>query len=179
MKPMTDTQKVMKAKKDDAKPTEEVDNSFYTLHTLEILTFAPIDVRTCQAEELEQRCVDYFELCIRNDMKPSIAGLALALGCARTSLFDYISGVKKIPLDNQKVLIKYNGVLNALIEDYMLNGKVNPVAGIFVAKNNFGYKDAQEFVVNNTVQEEATPEALMQEAQLLLDAEPKKANLEG
>ena len=60
----------------------------------------------------------------------------------------------------------------------MMNGKVNPVAGIFVAKNNFGYKDSQEFVVNNDVREEASPEALMQEAQLLLEGEPKKANFE-
>jgi hypothetical protein len=38
-------------------------------------------------------------------------------------------------------------VLEELWEDYMLNGKVNPVAGIFLGKNLFQYKDQQEYVV--------------------------------
>jgi hypothetical protein len=36
----------------------------------------------------------------------------------------------------------------------------------------------QEYVVNNTNQEETTPEGLIEEANLLLSAEPKKANEE-
>ena len=169
MKPMSDSEKVVKAMKYDKKSIEETDNSSYTLHNMELLAFPPIDVRVCSCETLEKRCVDYFEICIRNDMKPSVAGFALALGCARTSLLEYINGTKKIAGGNREILNKYNGLLNALIEDYMMNGKVNPVAGIFVAKNNFGYKDAQEFVLNNTVQDEQTPEALMEEAKLLLE----------
>ena len=31
--------------------------------------------------------------------------------------------------------------------DYMQNGKINPVAGIFLMKNNFGYTDEQKLVV--------------------------------
>jgi hypothetical protein len=37
--------------------------------------------------------------------------------------------------------------IEELWEDYMLNGKINPVAGIFLAKNNFGYRDSQEVVL--------------------------------
>jgi hypothetical protein len=29
----------------------------------------------------------------------------------------------------------------------MLNGKINPVSGIFLGKNNFQYVDKQDFVV--------------------------------
>ena len=29
----------------------------------------------------------------------------------------------------------------------MLNGKINPVSGIFLGKNNFSYVDKQDFVV--------------------------------
>jgi hypothetical protein len=32
-------------------------------------------------------------------------------------------------------------------EHYMMNGKINPVSGIFLGKNNFGYQDKQEYVV--------------------------------
>ena len=29
----------------------------------------------------------------------------------------------------------------------MQNGKITPVSGIFLGKNNFGYKDQQEYVL--------------------------------
>ena len=34
-----------------------------------------------------------------------------------------------------------------LWENYMQNGKINPVSGIFLGKNNFGYQDKQEMVL--------------------------------
>lgn len=34
-----------------------------------------------------------------------------------------------------------------MIEEYMQNGKINPVSGIFLMKNNFGYADKTEVVV--------------------------------
>ncbi len=32
------------------------------------------------------------------------------------------------------------------MEEYMLNGKINPVTGIFLLKNSFGYADRTEIV---------------------------------
>ena len=69
-------------------------------------------------------------------------------------------------------------MLNALMEDYVQNGKINPVPALFLLKNNFGYKDTQEFVVNNNVQEESSPESLIEEANLLLETDGKLANIE-
>ena len=38
----------------------------------------------------------------------------------------------------------------------MQNGKINPVSGIFLGKNNFGYQDKQEHVITpNTTEVEA------------------------
>jgi hypothetical protein len=37
--------------------------------------------------------------------------------------------------------------LETLWENYMHNGKINPVSGIFLAKNNFGYQDKVEHVL--------------------------------
>jgi hypothetical protein len=43
--------------------------------------------------------------------------------------------------------------MEELWETYMQNGKINPVSGIFLAKNNYGYSDKQEYVVTpNTPQ---------------------------
>ena len=39
------------------------------------------------------------------------------------------------------------GVLDAALEGYMQNSKVNPITGIYYGKNNFGYKDKTEVVV--------------------------------
>ena len=37
--------------------------------------------------------------------------------------------------------------MELLWEQLMLNGKTNPVSGIFMGKNNFGYQDKQEYVL--------------------------------
>ena len=46
----------------------------------------------------------------------------------------------------------------------MQNGKINPVAGIFLMKNNMGYQDKQEVVLtpNTQLGDSATPEELQQ-----------------
>ena len=144
------------------------DNVNFTLHNLDIVALKPIDARLCSEEQLQKRCFEYLEICLRNDMKPSLAGLALALNVSRQTLINYITGASQITKENEAVLRKFSTFLNALLEDYIQNGKMNPVSAIFIAKNNFGYKDAQEYIVNNQTQE-ASPESLIEEANLLLE----------
>ena len=151
-------------------PTElkNTDNVNFTLHNLDLMTLPPVNPKLASAEVLEKRCFEYLSICMRNNMKPSLAGLALTLDVSRTTLIDYITGSTQIPKDNEAVLRRFNGFLNALLEDYIQNGKINPVSAIFIAKNNFGYRDAQEYIVNNATQE-ASPESLIEEANLLLE----------
>ena len=144
------------------------DNVNFTLHNLDIVALKPIDARICSEEQLQKRCFEYLEICLRNDMKPSLAGLALALNVSRQTLMNYITEASQIPKENVAVLRKFSTFLNALLEDYIQNGKMNPVSAIFIAKNNFGYKDAQEYIVNNQTQE-ASAESLIEEANLLLE----------
>lgn len=180
MQQLTEEEKIDKVREKRSLPTgiTKSDNVNYTLHNLDLLTFAPIDCKIEREEIVETRCYDYFEQCMKNEMKPTLAGLALAIGVSRQCLLDYINGNTPIPKENREVLQRFNTLLNSLMEDYMMNGKVNPVTGLFLSKNNFGYKDTQEFVVNNAVQEESSPETLIEEANLLFDKEPKKANIE-
>ena len=37
-------------------------------------------------------------------------------------------------------------------ETYMNSGKVNPIAGIFLGKNNYGYQDKTEYVLTPNTQ---------------------------
>lgn len=146
---------------------KNTDNVNFTLHNLDLVSLPPINVKLVTPEVLQKRCFDYLSICMRNNMKPSLAGLALTLDVSRQTLIDYITGASQIPKDNEAVLRRFHAFLNALLEDYIQNGKMNPVSAIFIAKNNFGYKDAQEYIVNNATQE-ASPESLIEEANLLL-----------
>ena len=46
-----------------------------------------------------------------------------------------------------------------LWENYMQNGKVNPVAGIFLGKNNYGYQDTTEYVLTPNQQNDSDYDA--------------------
>jgi hypothetical protein len=65
-----------------------------------------------------------------------------------------------------------------MMEDYMQGGVVNPIPAIFLLKNNFGYKDTQDVVVNNKQDTALSEDKLMEEAKLLLEESPKLANIE-
>jgi hypothetical protein len=49
--------------------------------------------------------------------------------------------------DVSDTLKKTMQLLDLQMVDYMQNGQINPVSGIFLMKNNFGYADKQEVVV--------------------------------
>jgi hypothetical protein len=111
----------------------------------------PIDISN--AEEVRERLFWYFHHCADNDMKPTVNGMCNALGIHRDTLHTWRTGEFRSN-SHQAVVVQAYRILEELWEDYMLNGKVNPVSGIFLAKNLFyGYSDKQEVVVTpNTVQ---------------------------
>lgn len=156
----------------------EEDGRNFTIHTFELMTLKPIDIRLCKAEELQKRCEQYFFKCAEDDMKPSVAGFALAIGLDRRRLQDVVAGRIAIPNDNREVLNRYYTALNALMEDYVMNNKIQVVGGIFLLKNNFGYKDQQEVVFNGAQENNVSEDALLEEANLLLQGTQKKAQID-
>ena len=150
--------KKVRKRPDSTVKTEPGDNSKYTRHNLELFRLKPISLT--DAEETEERTATYFEICDRNDMKPSVAGYSLALGIDRRRLWEIVSGKVVKPAGVTDVLKRAYLLLNAQMEDYMQNGKINPVAGIFLSKNAFGYTDKQEIEVAAKNDAESTPEEL-------------------
>ena len=125
---------------------EPGDNAQYLSHSMAMWNWSKPDMQS--ATDVENRVTDYFQLCVRNDMKPSIEGLAIAFGTDRKSLWRYANGViKSVPQDVCHTLKKAYTVINALMADYLQNGKINPVAAIFLMKNNMDYTDTTEVVV--------------------------------
>ena len=55
-------------------------------------------------------------------------------------------------LSTSEILNQAKRILNALLEDYMGNSAIDKTLAIFLAKNNFGYKDQQDVVYQNNSQ---------------------------
>lgn len=147
--------------------TEDGDNTKYLQHSLEISSLGSVNIR--DSEQVQNRITEYFKICIKNDMKPSVAGLALAFNLSRKTIWEYANGRTKIPQTCVDEFQRAYSILNAQMEDYMQNGKINPVSGIFLMKNNMGYHDQQEYVVTPNINPEATAEELINEAKQLPD----------
>ena len=150
----------MRSRPDRTVQAEPGDNSKYTRHNLELFMLKPVTLD--DAEETAERTATYFEICTRNDMKPSVAGYALALGIDRRRLWEIVSGKVVKPSAVTDTLKRAYEMLNAQMEDYMQNGKINPVAGIFLSKNHFGYQDRQEIEVSAHTDAGRSPDELAQ-----------------
>lgn len=150
----------VRSRPDRTVQAEPGDNSKYTRHNLMLFQLEPISFNN--AEEAMERTTEYFQICEQNDMKPSVAGYALALGIDRTNLWRIVSGATVKPDAVRNVLKRAYYMLNAQMEDYMQNGRINPVAGIFLSKNHFGYQDKQEIEVSAQNDQTESPEQIEQ-----------------
>lgn len=131
-------------RKDLQPQTQPGDNSRYLRHALDIYNMEPIDIS--DPKQVEARIVEYFKYCVDHDMKAGQEGLCFALGITRQTFWNWASGNLRsethlVPVKKAQAFLKMNW------EQYMLNGKINPVAGIFLAKNQYGYTDKQELEV--------------------------------
>ena len=137
--------KKKRSRPDRVPQTEPGDNKKYISHSLKLAKLGKVDLKS--PENVEERIFQYFQICADDDMKPSVSGLALAMGIDRVYLWELREGRKgKIPAV-ANLLKKAVQILDLQMTDYMQNGKINPVAGIFLMKNNFGYTDEQKLVV--------------------------------
>ena len=134
--------------------TEPGDNNKFLSHALAVRDLPAIDTR--DPVQVKQRIDDYFQLCVQHDIKPSVKGFLNALRVAKSTLWEWKQGNFRAGTHQQIICEAYD-VLEALWEDYMMNGKINPVSGIFLGKNNFGYQDKQEYVLTPN-QQQVTPE---------------------
>lgn len=151
----------------------------YMGNALEIYSLPPVDVTDAKAVDI--RIGEYFNIVAKNGMKPSVAGMALALGVDRRRLWEMAQRETK-GKDVSDAIKKGYLILNQLMEDYMQNGQINPVAGIFLMKNNFGYKDQQEMVLtpNNPLGDQKNTEELRQKYldSVVVDELPEAENEE-
>lgn len=121
------------------------DGGLFVGSAIELMKLPKIDIDDVPA--VQKRIEDYFGFCAKRDLKPSVAGVALALDINRRELLKYAQdGIKSDEL--RLTLKKAFEILDFLMDQYMQNGKINPVSGIFLMKNNLGYSDTQKVEIS-------------------------------
>lgn len=135
-----------------AESGEPGENSRYVRYALASWDLPPIDIS--DPEQVKKRIGQYFQYCIDNDRKPQIVGMCNWLGISRQALNEWVNGVTRAATHGD-IIKKAYSMIEEMWMDNMQNGRTNPAAGIFLAKNWFNYKDVADVVVtpNNPLQE--------------------------
>ena len=148
---------------------EPGDNTKFLSLNIELFNMPSIDLH--DEEAVAKRLEEYFALYAKYDTKPTVAGMAMALGMNRRTLIaivnDYATGGSgyktALPQEVALHIKKAHYLLENLWENYATNGKINPVTAIFLGKNNFGYQDKTEYVVTpNVHQDNYDPDSIRQ-----------------
>lgn len=132
---------------------EPGDNAKFMRVNMVLFNMEKIDMKDIDA--VQSRINEFFMLYASNDMKPTVAGMAMALGMDRKTLWAIKNnqpangqGWKyNLPPEVSDTIKKAYFLMENMWETYMNSGKMNPISGIFLGKNNFGYSDKQEYVL--------------------------------
>lgn len=122
---------------------EQKKNAEYLAFAIQSFGLKRVD--TSDPKAVQERLMWYFQRCMDNNMKPTVAGMAASLGVNRKVIWNWHNGLDRP--DNYEIIESAYSTLEQLWEMYMMNGQINPVSGIFLGKNHFGYRDVQDFVV--------------------------------
>lgn len=133
---------------------EPGDMSRMITDAMNLANMGPVDINDSDA--VEERVNQALTYMIQHDMKPTVESLALAFNTNRMQLWRWMNGVEcgNIPERSRYAIKKAYSIMNQLLTQTMADGKINPVAAIFLLKNNHQYKDQTDVVVtpNNPYQ---------------------------
>jgi len=156
---------------------EQQDHTNILRHSLDIsnLVAEGGKINKNDPDMVKQRIHDYFELCLTNNMHPTLSELAFSFGIDRQTLLNWVNGGTGSDFnDISKTYIKQAySMLSGELEQYMMQNKTNIVGAIFLAKNNYGYKDQTETVVQTITTSKKAEEQLLEESAALMGIEEK------
>lgn len=139
---------------------QEGDNAKILGVNIKLFNMPKVDLH--DPEAVAERLTEFFMLYAENDMKPTVAGMGMALGLDRRRLWEIKVGatqgrgdIDTLPGEVRDSIKKAYSLMENMWESYMNSGKINPVSGIFLGKNNFGYQDKQEMVLTPNMQNES------------------------
>ena len=154
---------------------EPGDNTKYLALGMKLFNLPPIDLNDPQ--QVTDRLNEFFTIHADADMKPTVSGMGMALGLDRRRLWEIKTGnfgtqkaLSELPTLTKDSIKRAYEYMEILWENYMQNGKINPVSGIFLGKNNFGYQDKTEYVVTPNVNNDSDYDAEAIKARYSIDS---------
>lgn len=157
---------------------EKGDNA--KIMSINIALFNMQDIDMTDAQAVTNRLGEYFALYEQADLKPTVAGMAIALnGMSRQTLtaiaHDRVTGStgykSALPPEVTTTIKKAYKMMENMWETYMNSGKINPVSGIFLGKNNYGYQDKTEYVLTPNTQNDSDYDAEDIRQRYLIDSD--------
>ena len=132
--------------------TEPGDNTRIVQTNMRFFNMPAIDLHDPVA--VQERLCEYFQIYAEADLKPTVAGMGMALGLDRRRLWEIKTGAavggttkQSLPPETLVLIKKAYEILETSMENYANAGKINPVMAIFMMKNHFGYQDKTEYVL--------------------------------
>lgn len=99
---------------------------------------------------LKKRISEYFEFASAAGHKPTLSEMGIALGIPREYIYLIVTGnfkgyttLSKLPPECVDAIKDGYNIVRGNIESMLVSGEINPVSGIFLAKN-MGLKDTNE-----------------------------------
>lgn len=152
---------------------KEFNRVLYSKAFLDMQGYKPFCI---ESEEIcRKECQEFFELCLKYDIIPSIACLAVYLRVDKETIYSNMNNPNS-PVSN--CLKNAVNVCHSLQEESTLHGNVNPVLYMFLSKNYYGLQDTNTLnltsqLTDNTVNTNNTMK-IIQEQILLENKETEK-----
>jgi len=130
-------------------------------------------------EELKERLAWYFKHCAETGEKPTVEQMAQVTGYTMSTVWDWETGRRHgFSTETADIIKKAKEFLRTFDAKLLLEGAINPVSYIFRAKNYYGMKDQQEYVLtpNQPLGAESDPDKMAQKYKMAL---PEAIEAEG
>jgi len=110
-------------------------------------------------EEIAERLQEYFVRTLENGEMLTVETMSLALGYPRQTLWKWETGAEGSTPTRRDLIKKAKELLASFDAQLVQENKVNPTTYIFRAKNYFGLKDQQEYILtpNNPLGDHVDP----------------------
>ena len=116
--------------------------------------------------QCRERVSEYFMLCRDAGHRPTLQELAIVLGVDRRRLMEIYTGnhyagskYARLPFESQQAIIDAYNIVLGNVEAMLANGAINPISGIFLAKN-MGMKDTNDYFDSGSTRETPDVERL-------------------
>ena len=169
-RPAGSKNKIKITREDRTVQAEPGENSRYLYHDLKLSSLPAVDMTDPAA--IQARINEYFKICADDDIKPSIESFALSFDMSRHTLYNLLNDRTRnsqITPEGLRTLQKAYNNINSYYAHMMNNGKINPVAGIFMMKNNLGYKDTSDYIITPGNEQSVSLQDITNRAGLLTD----------